>query len=102
MRLTPSAAPAPRRGAEPLRLEKVPAASYIRRMGQIGRYLLLAGVLIAAAGVLMIVGERFGLGRLPGDIVWRRKHTTVYFPIVTSVVLSLVLTVLLNLWFRRK
>jgi len=71
-------------------------------MGQIGRYLLLAGVLIAAAGLLMIVGERLGLGRLPGDLVWRRKNTTVYFPIVTSLVLSVVLTLLLNLWFRRK
>jgi hypothetical protein len=71
-------------------------------MGQIGRYLLLAGVLIAAAGLLMIVGERFGLGRLPGDIVWRRKNTTVYVPIVTSLVLSVVLTLLLNVLFRRK
>jgi len=71
-------------------------------MGQIGRYLLLAGVLIAVAGVLMIVGERFGLGRLPGDIVWRRKNTTVYFPVVTGLVLSVVLTLLLNLWLRRK
>jgi hypothetical protein len=71
-------------------------------MGQIGRYLLLAGVLIAAAGLLMMVGERFGLGRLPGDIVWRRKNTTVYLPIVTSLVLSVVLTLLLNFWFRRK
>jgi Protein of unknown function (DUF2905) len=91
-----------RRARAPPPLEKAAAASYIRRMGQIGRYLLLAGVLIAAAGVLMIVGERFGLGRLPGDVVWRRKNTTVYFPIVTSLVLSVVLTLLLNLWFRRK
>lgn len=71
-------------------------------MGQIGRYLLLAGAVIAAAGLLMMAGERFGLGRLPGDIVWRRKTTTVYFPIVTSLVLSVLLTLLLNLWFRRK
>jgi hypothetical protein len=71
-------------------------------MGQIGRYLLLAGALIAAAGLLMIAAERFGLGRLPGDIVWRRKNTTVYVPIVTSLVLSVVLTLLLNVLFRRK
>ena len=49
-----------------------------------------------------MLGERFGLGRLPGDLVWRRKNTTVYFPIVTSLVLSVVLTLLLNLLFRRK
>jgi hypothetical protein len=71
-------------------------------MGQIGRYLLIAGALIAAAGLLMIVGERFGLGRLPGDIVWRRKTTTIYLPVVTSLVLSVVLTLLLNVLFRRK
>lgn len=71
-------------------------------MGQIGRYLLLAGALIAAAGLLMMLAERFGIGRLPGDIVWRRKNTTVYFPIVTSLVLSVVLTLLLNVLFRRK
>ena len=71
-------------------------------MGQVGRYLLFAGVLIAVAGLLMMLGERFGLGRLPGDIVWRRKNTTVYFPIVTSLVLSVVLTLLLNLLIRKK
>ena len=74
----------------------------MRAMGQIGRYLLLAGVLIAAVGLLLIAGERLGLGRLPGDIVLRRKNTTVYFPIVTSLVLSVLLTLLLNVLFRRK
>ncbi len=98
MRLTPPSAA----GVALLRLECAPVARYTGPMGQIGRYLLLAGVLIAAAGLLMMVGERFGLGRLPGDIVWRRKNTTVYLPIVTSLVLSVVLTLLLNFWFRRK
>ena len=89
--------------AQPRRpLESAQAARYMRGMGQIGRYLLLAGALIAAVGVLMMVGERLGLGRLPGDIVWRRKNTTVYVPIVTSLVLSVVLTLLLNLLFRKK
>jgi hypothetical protein len=73
-----------------------------RGMGQVGRYLLLAGVLIAIAGLLMMLGERLGLGRLPGDIAMRRKSTTVYFPIVTSLVLSVVLTLLLNLLIRKK
>jgi hypothetical protein len=84
------------------RLAKPKRPRYIGGMGQIGRYLLLAGLLIAGAGLLMMVGERFGLGRLPGDIVWRRKNTTVYFPIVTSLVLSVLLTLLLNVLFRKK
>lgn len=86
----------------PAELESLGATRYMRVMGQIGRYLLLAGVLIAATGLLLMVGERLGLGRLPGDIVWRRKNTTVYVPIVTSLVLSVVLTLLLNLLFRKK
>ena len=72
------------------------------RMGQFGRYLLLAGVVIAGAGLLLMLGERLGLGRLPGDLVFRRKNTTVYVPIVTSLVISVVLTLLLNLLFRKK
>jgi hypothetical protein len=78
------------------------APRYIRRMGQIGRTLLVLGVVIAGAGLLLMLGERFGLGKLPGDIIWRRKGTTVYVPIVTSLVISVVLTLLLNILFRRK
>jgi hypothetical protein len=75
---------------------------YTPRMGQLGRGLLIMGALIAATGLFLILGERFGLGKLPGDLVWRRKNTTVYFPIVTSLAVSVVLTLLLNLLFRRK
>jgi hypothetical protein len=71
-------------------------------MGQLGRILLVVGGVLLLTGLALTLGERFGLGRLPGDIVWRRKNITIYFPIVTSLVLSLVLTVLLNWLFRRK
>jgi Protein of unknown function (DUF2905) len=71
-------------------------------MGQLGRHLLLAGALIAVVGLLLMVGDRLGLGKLPGDLVLRRKNTTVYFPIVTSLVLSVLLTLVLNLLFRKK
>ena len=71
-------------------------------MGQLGRTLLFFAALLAGAGLLLILGEKLGLGRLPGDIVFRRKGTTVYFPVVTSLVLSVVLTLVLNLLFRRK
>ena len=64
--------------------------------------LLWAGLLMAAIGLLLMFGERFGLGKLPGDLVWKRKNTTVHFPIVTSLVVSVVLTVILNLILRRK
>ncbi|HEY2732514.1 MAG TPA: DUF2905 family protein, partial [Polyangiales bacterium] len=63
--------------------------------------MIVCGLLLAAGGVLLLIGERFGLGRLPGDLLWKRKNNTVYFPIVTSLLVSVVLTVLLNLFLRR-
>ena len=71
-------------------------------MSQLGRMLLFAGLVIAAIGVVLMVGERLGLGKLPGDIIWKRKNTTISFPIMTSLVVSVVLTVILNLILRRK
>jgi len=69
---------------------------------EIGRFLIVLGVVIVLAGaVLLLAGRLPWLGRLPGDIVVRRDHVTFYFPIVTSIVLSIVLTVLLNLFRRR-
>ena len=63
-----------------------------------GKLLLVAGLVIAGIGLLMMVGIPFG--RLPGDIVIRRGSSTFYFPLVTSIVLSIILTLLLAL-FRR-
>jgi hypothetical protein len=62
------------------------------------KLLVIAGAVLMALGVLVMAG--FPLGRLPGDFVVRRGPVTFYFPLVTSVVLSIVLTLLLML-FRR-
>ena len=83
-------------------LESERRSRYTNAMGHLGRMLLMLAALLAATGAILIVGEKLGLGRLPGDLVFRRKGTTVYFPIVTSLVLSVVLTLLLNLFLRRK
>jgi hypothetical protein len=64
----------------------------------VGKLLLVAGLVIAGIGLLMMVGIPFG--RLPGDIVIRRGSSTFYFPLVTSILLSIILTLLLAL-FRR-
>jgi hypothetical protein len=64
----------------------------------VGKLLLFAGLDIAGIGLLMMVGIPFG--RLPGDIVIRRGSSTFYFPLVTSILLSIILTLLLAL-FRR-
>jgi len=65
-------------------------------MPSVGKVFVLAGLaLIAIGGLIMVVGRSgVPLGRLPGDIVYRGKNTTVYFPIVTCVVLSIVLSVI--------
>jgi hypothetical protein len=71
-------------------------------MGQLGRVLLGVGLVLVVLGGLMLVGERLGLGRLPGDLVFKRKNVSIYVPIATSILLSLVLTLALNLWLRRR
>ena len=71
-------------------------------MNQVGRFLIVAGLVIAALGVAITVGERLGLGRLPGDLVLRRKNFAVYFPVATSLLVSVVLTLVLNLLLRKK
>lgn len=73
-------------------------------MTGLGRMLIILGVVIVAAGVLISLGDRlpFRIGRLPGDLVYRGKNTTVYFPIVTSILLSIVLTLALWIFGRSR
>jgi uncharacterized membrane protein len=60
---------------------------------QLGKFLIIAGVLLVAVGLLLTAGAKFGhLGRLPGDIVYKGKHVQFYFPVVTCLLLSAVLT----------
>ncbi|MGD9541736.1 DUF2905 domain-containing protein [Methylocystis sp.] len=65
-----------------------------------GRFLIVAGLVLIGLGVLWTVGERFGLGRLPGDIVVERGNFRFYFPLATSLVLSVVISLLLWLFSR--
>jgi uncharacterized membrane protein YidH (DUF202 family) len=66
---------------------------------EFGRLLIVVGLVIVGVGVLAVLGVR--LGRLPGDIVVGGERGALFIPIVTSIILSIVLTVLLNLVFRR-
>ena len=70
-------------------------------MSDLGRVLIVAGgVLLALGLVLTFAGKVPGLGRLPGDIVYRKGSFTLYFPLVTSLVVSLLLTLVLSLFHR--
>jgi len=69
---------------------------------ELGRSLILFGAVLIAVGVLLTFADRIPfLGRLPGDIVVRKGNFTLYAPLVTGLILSLILTLLLNLWTRR-
>ncbi len=71
-------------------------------MTELGKLLVGLGAVIVVAGiVLMLLGRtNLPIGRLPGDFLYRGKHTTVYFPLATSVVLSVVLSGVLYLVSR--
>ena len=70
-------------------------------MGQVGRALLVFGAVLLLVGGALILAEKLGLGRLPGDIVVEKKGFRLYAPIATSILVSLVLTAVLNLVFRK-
>lgn len=72
-------------------------------MNEIGKLLIVAGIALLVAGVVLVLLNRTGLplGRLPGDIVYRGKHTTFYFPLVTSILLSVVLSLIFYFIGRR-
>jgi len=70
-------------------------------MNEMGKLLVVAGLLLAAVGALLWSGYGRGwLGRLPGDIHYSRGHFSFYFPIVTCLLVSAILTLLL--WLFRK
>ena len=70
-------------------------------MEGIGRALLFVGVAIAILGLVLTLGPKIPLlGKLPGDIVFRRGDSAFYLPLATSILVSIVLTALLNLAFR--
>ena len=71
-------------------------------MGDLGKLLLVLGGILVVAGLVLILLGRSGipLGRLPGDFLFRGKNTTFYFPLATSILLSVVLSVVLYLLGR--
>jgi hypothetical protein len=67
----------------------------------LGKVLIVLGVVIAGVGVLLIMGDKIPwIGKLPGDIIIRKEKLTFYFPIVTCVILSILLTIIFSL-FRK-
>jgi len=74
-------------------------------LDSLGRVLVVVGIVVAGLGAVLILGDRVPLiGRLPGDITVRGDGWTVYAPLATSLVLSVLLTAALSLvaWFGRR
>lgn len=69
-------------------------------METLGKMLLAAAILLAVVGGMLLLFSRFGLTRLPGDIVIRRKNVVVYAPLGLMLLVSLLLTIVLNLLRR--
>jgi Protein of unknown function (DUF2905) len=65
---------------------------------QLGKFMVVAGVVLVGLGLFFMAGSRFsffGFGRLPGDIVYKGKNSSFYFPIVSCLILSAVITLVL-------
>jgi hypothetical protein len=73
-------------------------------MVDLGKMLLVVGLAVAVVGVLLVAAGRWHLpiGKLPGDFVYRGKNTTVYFPLGTSIVVSVVLSAVFYLIGRMR
>lgn len=70
------------------------------QLQDLGKFVVLAGLGIVVLGIVLFIGGRLGLGSLPGDIRFERGGWSCFFPIVSMIVVSIVLTVLLNLVLR--
>jgi len=69
-------------------------------MAPFGRILLTIGMVLVVIGIVFIIGEKLGLGKLPGDIFIQKGNFAFFFPIVSSIIISIILTLLLNLFKR--
>jgi hypothetical protein len=71
-------------------------------MASLGKLLIAGGIILSLTGVALLFADRLPfLGRLPGDIVIRREHWSLYFPLTTCILISLLLTLLFSLFGRR-
>lgn len=68
----------------------------------LAKAIIAMGVVLVVIGLLLLLAGRVPyLGRLPGDIIYRRDNVTIYIPLATMLILSILLTIALNLFFRR-
>jgi hypothetical protein len=71
-------------------------------MQEIGRLIVVIGAVLVVIGVLFVFSDKIPwIGKLPGDIMIRRKNFAIYFPIATCILLSILVTLVIRIFFRR-
>lgn len=68
---------------------------------EVGRFLVVAGVILVVLGMVFLVSDKLPMGRLPGDIQIGNGKFKIYIPIATSILLSIILTVILNFFSKK-
>ncbi len=69
----------------------------VKVLDSLGKMILTLGIALVFIGLLLMIGGKLGLGKLPGDILIRKGNVTFFFPIVSSIILSLILSLIFNL-----
>lgn len=71
-------------------------------LGILGKSLIILGLVIVGFGILLSISDRIPyIGRLPGDIIYQKGSLRIYFPLMSSILISVVLTIVINLVLRR-
>ncbi len=68
---------------------------------ELGRFLIIAGLSISAVGLVLMLADKLPFGRLPGDISFGGRHFKIHIPIATCIVISILLTLIVNFFQRR-
>ncbi|MCS7227402.1 MAG: DUF2905 domain-containing protein [Endomicrobia bacterium] len=72
-------------------------------MTEIGKFLVILGIVIILIGLFLLLLNKLPyIGKLPGDIYIKKDNFVFYFPLATSILISIIITIILNLLFRRK
>jgi hypothetical protein len=66
-----------------------------------GRFLILAGAIIIVVGIFFMVADKIPIGRLPGDLHFGGGRVKIYIPVATSILLSIIITIVLNVFGKR-
>lgn len=68
---------------------------------EVGRFLIIAGAVVVVVGMVLMISDKIPIGRLPGDLHFGSGRFRIYIPVATSILLSILITIILNFFSRR-